>query len=590
MLNPYIIKKGQHLADIMPEIESNINLAKKFPGIGATHLEITTQRHSILIEPNVPVIQGKCEKFKENPHLLGVYEGVSVEKIIRYLQESHQYHKIMTTPESFQKVKQAVNNVGIDLYSHFFCLMDESHLLVKDVDYREDIVLPMDDFFRFNKKAMVSATPIELSDPRFIEQGFRTVCVDADFDYRQNITAIHSNNTFQTIQSLLKEQTDKPICFFINLVDYIYSFIKELGIENESAVFCAPKSQQKLKHELNFNNAYAEWRADRMKRYNFYTGRFFNAFDLDLDYEPHVIMVTDVKASPYTMLDIHTDCVQVAGRFRNGSASLTHVYTTDNNLPIPTKEEIQISQIAHEQTYKVINTLYNSASSEVEQKAFGEAMRSLPFNKMLYPNGDKNFFAIDNQINDKLVTGSYHDADRIIELYYRCNMFNPSCIGYEYPFKEFEHLKLQGSKMTIREKRKKLVAMLSNFNEPLSEYDMDYINKMRQVDPLLIEAYELLGLDAIKEMDYSQKRMNEAVILKRMKCNSTIQLIKNSFKVGYKYKCSEIESELTRIFEILNIHPHKTIRGETIQLYFDAVPCRIGKKRERGYLLNDELL
>lgn len=69
MLNPYIIKKGQHLADIMPEIESNINLAKKFPGIGATHLEITTQRHSILIEPNVPVIQGKCEKFKENPHL-----------------------------------------------------------------------------------------------------------------------------------------------------------------------------------------------------------------------------------------------------------------------------------------------------------------------------------------------------------------------------------------------------------------------------------------------------------------------------------------------------------------------------------------
>lgn len=71
----------------------------------------------------------------------------------------------MTTPESFPKIKQAANNAGIDLYSHFFCLMDESHLLVKDVDYRDNIVLPMNDFFLFKQKALVSATPIAFSDP-----------------------------------------------------------------------------------------------------------------------------------------------------------------------------------------------------------------------------------------------------------------------------------------------------------------------------------------------------------------------------------------------------------------------------------------
>ena len=115
----------------------------------------------------------------------------------------------MTTPESFQKVKQAVNNVGIDLYSHFFCLMDESHLLVKDVDYRENIVLPMNDFFLFKQKALVSATPIALSDPRFKTQGFRTVTIDADYDYRQEITVIHSNNSLQSIREYLKEH-DTP--------------------------------------------------------------------------------------------------------------------------------------------------------------------------------------------------------------------------------------------------------------------------------------------------------------------------------------------------------------------------------------------
>ena len=535
------------------------------------------------------MIQGKCAKSDEKFKLFGVYEGVTVDKIIRYLQEPREHHKLMTTPESFQKIKQAVAQVGIDLYSHFFCLMDESHLLVKDVDYREDIVLPMNDFFRFKQKALVSATPIMLSDPRFREQEFRTVTVDANYDYRQDITVIHTNNTLQTVRTYLEEH-DAPTSFFINLVDYIHSLIKELGIENESAIFCAPKSEQKLKHELNFGNAYNEWKADRMNKYNFFTGRFNNAFDLDLDYSPQVVMLTDIKASSYTMLDIHTDCVQIAGRFRNGLESLTHIYTTDKNLPTPSREEIQVSLFAHEHAYKTINTLYNSASSDMEQKAFGEAMRSLPFNKMLYPNGDKNYFAIDNHIDDKLVTGSYHDSDRIEELYYSCNMFRPSCIGYEYPFEEFEHLKLQGYKMTVREKRKKMVDMLSELPETLSEYDLNFINEMRKVDSLLIEAYELLGLDAIKEMDYSQKQMNEAIILKQMKCNSTVKLVKNSFTVGLKYKCSEIESELTRIFELLNIHPNKTIRGETIKDYFDAEPCKIGKKRERGYYLTAELL
>jgi hypothetical protein len=70
--------------------------------------------------------------------------------------------------------------------------------------------------------------------------------------------------------------------------------------------------------------------------------------------------------------------------------------------------------------------------------------------------------------------------------------------------------------MTVKEKRKKMVAILSELKEPLSEFDLDFINEMRKVDSLLIEAYELLGLDSIMEMDYSQKRMNEAIILKRM--------------------------------------------------------------------------
>jgi hypothetical protein len=71
-----------------------------------------------------------------------------------------------------------------------------------------------------------------------------------------------------------------------------------LGIQNESSIFCAPKSVQKLKNELEFNNAYDEWKSDRMRKFNFFTSRFYNAFDLEVDYTPHVVMLTDIKASP----------------------------------------------------------------------------------------------------------------------------------------------------------------------------------------------------------------------------------------------------------------------------------------------------
>ena len=60
-----LINKGEFLIDALKregynEIQSNVILAKTLTGIGATHCELfQAKRHSIIIEPNVPVIIGK---------------------------------------------------------------------------------------------------------------------------------------------------------------------------------------------------------------------------------------------------------------------------------------------------------------------------------------------------------------------------------------------------------------------------------------------------------------------------------------------------------------------------------------------------
>ena len=87
----------------MKEIPSDCILSKRIPGCGATTLELNTDRNSIIIVPNVPVILSKCGK---HPNLLGVYEGVKENKVLEYI-ASNEVHKIMTTPESFCKVKSA---------------------------------------------------------------------------------------------------------------------------------------------------------------------------------------------------------------------------------------------------------------------------------------------------------------------------------------------------------------------------------------------------------------------------------------------------------------------------------------------------
>lgn len=558
-----IIHKGQYLSDVMNEIPSDCILSKKIPGCGATTLELNTERNSIIIVPNVPVIRSKCSKYD---NLLGVYENVTADKICNYL-TSNTLHKIMITPESFSKVKTACARCNIDIYNHFFLLMDECHQLIKDVDYRMDIVLPMNDFFRFKGKALVSATPIGFSDPRFKE--FETMEVNADYDYRQDITVTHTYNIQKTISDYLKAH-DGTVCFFINSVVEIYAIMKQLNILEDSAVYCAPKSRMKLRNEYSFDNAYKDWSADTMKKYNFFTGRFFTAFDLDLPYKPDLVMVTDPYISEYTMLDIDTDCIQICGRFRNGIKSATHIYRVNPAIIIKDRGQVEWEISAHEFAYQTVQTLYNSADNKESRFAFSAVLETMPFRQFLYPDFTKNWFAIDNEINEVLVRNRYQSVESVTKWYDDCHFFNPTFSSCEYNPND-EKLKIIRSARSVKEKRRIMVQQLSEMEVPYSEYALDYINDMRKIDPFIVEAFETLGKEEIEELNYSEKKIREKMILTQRKGNKIIRLIKNIFKVGNRYSNENIVNELTRIFKMLNIHPEEKIEPKLINTYYTSV-------------------
>ena len=578
--------KIQYLTEVLPMIPTNTILYKTLTGLGATYGELKADRNSIIIEPNVPVIVGKCNdpKHKED-NLFGVYEGVYTEDVIKYLEKSADKRtKILTTPESFQKVKDAFELMDMDIYGTCFLLFDECHKIVKDADYRSDITLPFDDFFLFNEKALVSATPISFSDPRFEMQKFQIIRIEPAFEYKLPVSLIHTNNVLEQLKRTLDKLDATDICLFVNSTDMIYSFIKQLDIENESTVFCAKKSVEKLKNK-KFKHAFEQWSKSRMKKYNFFTSRFYNALDIELKIKPTVIMISDVYFSEYSMIDPHTDAIQAIGRFRNGVNRVCHIFNTNPNLPVRTEEEIGIYLQVSKEVYDKIKTFYDCATSEEARKAYREALKVLPFNQMLNKDGKENFFAIDNYVDEALLKSRYNAQEKLIASYRSNRLFDLDVESAYFPFGDFERLKKESKYASLKDKRKEVVRQLELLKgDDETEMIRNYKEDLRKADSFIYEAYEEIGKEMIESLDYSVKRIKEAMILKqhREKTEGTefIQLIKNSFKVGQKYTKKYIKEELTRIYALTGVTPQKTITGQSIKEFFYVKEINTGGSRK----------
>lgn len=590
------LDKVQYLTEVLPEIPTNTILYKKLTGLGATYGEITAKRNSIIIEPNVPVIIGKCNDPKhKDDNLFGVYEGVYTDDIVNYLEKSKKkYYKILTTPESFQKVKDAFEELEMSAHCSCFLLFDECHKLVKDADYRNNITLPIDDFFKFDQKALVSATPIELNDPRFKEQNFKMIEIQPTFDYKKELWLHHTNNTLQALKTVLskldnEEAAPLPICVFINSTDIIYSLMKQLDLLEDSAVFCAPKSVDKLKKN-RFCNVYEEWNKDKMKRYNFFTSRFFNAVDMELEEQPHVIMLTDVYFAEHTMIDPYTDAIQIVGRFRNGVSSITYISNTKKGLPQRSKEEIKGYLICSKEIYRTMKNFYDCATDRASRDAYRAALGSLPFNRMLDRNGRENWFAIDNYMDEELMKNYFYDENSLYKAYDNCDSFIVYHAGYYCPLGDSERLKRENKSQSIKDKRKEIVRQLEMLGDCVTEMELEYKRDLIAADSFIVEAYDTVGKEVIEKLKYSKKKITEAMIQKQYSEKATgtevIRLIKNSFTVGQKYTCKHIKEEITRIYALLNIHPPKTITSKTINDFFVVSECKVNK--DRGYLFISE--
>ena len=579
--------KTHYLTEVLPEIPTNTILYKKLTGLGATYGELKADRDSIILEPNVPVIKGKCKDPKHaKDNLMGVYENVTVDSIVKYLQASKEKHiKLLSTPESFSKIKAAFEEIDRDIYSTCYLLFDECHKIVKDVDYRENITLPFDDFFMFENKGLVSATPLDFTDPRFFKQKFQIMEVQPNFEYAQPLNLYHTNNVLQELKKRIGN-IEKPIFLFINSTETIYSIMNKLDILEQSTVFCAYNSVKNLK-DKKFSQVYSDWDAAKMNKYNFLTSRFFNALDIELDFQPEVFIVTDVTMATQSIIDPFTDTIQIIGRFRNGIVSASHITNTDYKFQIRSKAQLQFRINVFEENYKMLKAYHDNATNDELRDAVKAILNNHPLTPLLNTDGTKNWFKIDNYLAENLVQGYYNSFNELVKNYKQCKSFKLNYESQAYKLSDTERLKRENKSLSIKAKRREIVEQLEMLKGDETSIAMEHKRELIRTDAFIVQAYDELGKAKIEELKYSHPKIREAMILKKYNENRTgtefIEMVKNRFKAGQSYELSQINKIRDEIYSLLNMPPIKRKPKDFLSDFFELRDY--WKNRQRALFL-----
>ena len=565
-----ILHKGEWLLDALKRIghsmiPSNCILNKTLTGLGATHSEIHSKRSSIIIEPNVPVILGKLD---DNENLEAVYAKCTPYNLKKYLQMDIPYKKIITTPESFKKIRKAAEELHINIYKTFFCLFDECEKVTQDIDYRRKISQPIYDFFRFEQKAFVSATPLPMSHPEFEKQGFQMVKIEPSFDYKKNLTLIVTNSYYIWLQRVLDSLRDsKHICIFFNVTDGITELINNLGI-TDYKVFCSQESVDKLL-KRGIVQAYSQIDYP-LAKYNFFTCRFYSALDIRIaKHKPDIIILTDHRTANWTIVDPFTEAIQIQGRFRRRGKdditynSLTHISTVNPDIRVRSKEEIGNRVERFIATYNLLKKIHDEELDEFKKQAILEDIDNLKYQDLIDERGEINPFSVDNLYNEERVRGYYQSAESLYQAYVDTGFFNVEFIDAMNCVGDDDIERLNNTKIQI-DQRKLILQLAIRIEEWFMSGKISYEDKEQHLNYFkqqpegnyVLNAYEKIGKDAIVSAEYKRglidrkvREFDKAQANKLRFSENVLKDIQREFPLGVYIPKKDIQQRLQMILQ-----------------------------------------
>lgn len=597
------IKLDQYLNDVLKVIPSN-RIIRKPTGSGITSKEIEEKRHSIIVEANRPVIRGKAKKYnKGNTRSLQVRtvnEGVEVKDIVEYLKSDVEYKKIITTPEGYHKVLSAFKELEQldELYKKCFMLFDECEKTIQDVDYRETIIQPMNDFFKYKNKAFVSATPIIPSDPRFAKQNFKVLAIEPNYDFKQYCNLVITNNTLYSLQKHIIATKQDQYFIFLNSTKAITTFINYLQINSESLIFCSEESKNKLK--LNgYDNAKEHLvESDQFAKYNFFTSRFNSAVDIEGVIEPNIIIITDTFLAEHTKVDPHTEVQQIIGRFRKPfegtiNRHLTHITNISPDLISTSSEQILKDIEIFRGMHKVLVDYRDSSSSAFVRSVVNEMLERSEFSKYINRDGTTNHFMVDNAIYLNRVNGYYQTKENLIDAYNSSRSFNLLIDYQSYELTDDHKAQLKEAS-SLSSSLELLLPILKQLHvDGLDKFDVQLqLKQIEKEHPTAYNAFTILGFDRAAELKYDYHKIRVDIAKRQSESQhghfGLLSFLQENFIEGQSYTMADIRFKLKKgikQFRLDRLKPDIVL----LERYFSISSRKYietkGGKKVYGYLI-----
>lgn len=587
------IYRFTEIEEINP-IPTNSIIYKTVTGIGATHSEIVSLRNSIIVLPHISIVTSKDKYYRkeEKINTLAIHGDVKIKEIAEYLFSDNEYAKILTTPKGLDKVIRIMEMIRaehpeLDYKKMFFILMDECHKVIQDAEYRPDMLEVMDHFFEFENKAMVSATPIPPSDPRFAEKKFRHIKLSPEAKEKHPIELLHTNSLVNGMKYYLSENIADCYCIFFNSIIGINSLINQLGLI-DYRIYCSKESRdvQMLNGEKNVS-----FELDQFKRYNFFTSSFFNGLDIIIDSKPNIVLLTDSEFKSHTLIDPYTDTLQIIGRFRKKFKrdipynKIIHINNSSSfTTPISEEEAIEKVKLS-EFAFNHIKTLKYSLNGNAHYELFDQALKTvLPYYRLINKEYNFSYFRFDNYLDDERVKNYYKGAASLHTAYYRTNLYDLS--NDRQMFDKEEIIRLQNQSIRYSKNMNK---QITEYLLELEEYEgLDVYHQQRLVIEklsfIIFDAYNRLGYEKIVMLKYSKSKIEKELQKLNIELDKdsfpVIDLMHRYFKLNKVYTWKEIKNQVQKMFDEFNITC--IAKANDVTRYFEVKSTK--KDNQRAYV------
>lgn len=556
------------IPDVNP-IPSNAVIHKSITGIGATYAEITADRNSIIMLPHKSIITNKHADHKDADNTLAVFEGVTEEDIFQYLRSNKKRKKLLTTPLGLEKIKRAMDMANENMYEDYFLLIDECEKWIKDNSYREDILLPINDFFMFRQKAMISATPLRPTDPRIKE--FRFIRLEPDYCYKKKISLLQANNPLGSLQEHIASCDSEHICVFFNSVVGIQDIINKLNIADKCKVFCSSESVMTFKLS-GFNDAYSDF--TELSSFNFFTSSFYSGFDIKVKTSSvSIIILSDVGYALHSILDPHTDIYQILGRFRNGYKDAVHINNVMRFCSAVT-EEACIKRISDTRAcYETIQTLQRSSADPDIKIIFKEMLERIhPYYNLLDKDGEYNYFKRDNYVYANRVKGYYEKGNFLTTAYTKTDLYHFEVIRIEDNLTNVAKLTRNAGKYTKTTVRD--AAMCLHVLEDIrgTEMYLRYRFILNRLYPIVFDAFNKLGIEELESRNFNIRLIKKALFNLQIDSGDNkfplIDVFYAKFRLDKKYLRFDLKQMIQNIYDELGLD--MKAKASDIERYFDV--------------------